>query len=232
MTKVQNLAAVLLLVMSSVSHAVLINNGAYVTDTNTGLDWLHNTPLAGQSYNSVLAGYGGYAQDGWRHANGAEITELVTGYVGPLAEMNAQNGYIAFNYGTTAYNAAYDLIELLGINVSFGAPPDSRSTWTVWDTSHTGIVTQGWYDDLGGDASKVGLFAVMAHLFTDGTVYAMTQIIPDFQNPDDFHGSNVSDILVRDTIASAPEPGTLGLLFSALGLGVFFRFFASRRRVI
>ena len=229
--KICYLIFVLLFGGSSVSNAVLINNGAYATDTNTGLDWLHNTPLAGQSYNSVLSGFGGYVQDGWRYANGEEINQLVTDYVGPLAILNYQNGYTAFNYGMQAYNAAYNIIELLGINVSFGAPPDPRSTRSLWDTSVTGIVTQGWYDDLGGDPSKVGIFAVAAYIISDGTIeptiYAMTQIIPDFQSPDDFEGSNVSAILVRDNVASVPEPGTLCLLFAALGLGVLGRCFVS-----
>ena len=41
------------------ANAAIIEHGAYFTDTTDNLDWLNNTPLAGQSYNSVLGGFGG-----------------------------------------------------------------------------------------------------------------------------------------------------------------------------
>lgn len=212
----RTVVATLLVAASFASQAALVDSGTYVTDTNTGLSWLHNTSLAGQSYNSVLAGYGGYAEGGWRYATGVEIKQLITSYVGPLSPLNAQNGYSAFIYGTAAYNSAYRLIELLGINVSFGMPPDPRSTSIAWNTSLTGIATQGWYDDLGGDPAKVGLMDLTAYIWDDGSIYAMTQIIPDFVSPNWVFGRNVSAILVRDGVAQVPEPSTIFLLLSAL----------------
>ena len=67
------------------AHATLVEHGTYFTDTTTNLDWLTNTPLAGQSHNSVLGGFGGYTTLGWRFATGAELNALVSAQVGPVS---------------------------------------------------------------------------------------------------------------------------------------------------
>jgi hypothetical protein len=50
------------------SHAILINNGATTIDTDAGLEWLDLTLTQGQSYNSIIGGFGGYAAQGYVHA--------------------------------------------------------------------------------------------------------------------------------------------------------------------
>jgi hypothetical protein len=50
---------------------------------------------------------------------------------------------------------------------------------------------------------------------------------PDSFPANDFHGSNVSAILVRDTIALVPEPETYAMMLAGLGL---LGFMARRRK--
>lgn len=220
--------AVCLALVSANASATIVDHGTYFTDTNTGLDWLNNQPLAGQSYNSVLSGYGGYTTSGWHFATGDQLLALVGAYVGPVPTLDSSNSWTAYNFDAQAFANAYSLIEDLGINVSFGAPPDARSTRAVYNTELTGIATQGWYDD-GDGGGNAGIFDFAAYSYPSFslTPYSMTQVIPNFLSPDDFHGPNVSAILVREGMVPAvPEPPVYAMTIVGL-IGVAL---ASRRK--
>jgi hypothetical protein len=199
--------------LAPLANATLISNTSYFTDTNTGLDWLNNQPLAGQSYNSVLNGYGGYTTSGWRFATAADLRALLAEYVLPVTTPDASSAGSTTNYteyGQPAYDRAYSLIELMGINVSWGNPPDPRATKPIYDAytnELTGIVTQGWFDD-GTNNGTVGVFDLMAYDWNTDNLppYAMAQISTDFQSANDFHGANVSAILVRNSSFCDPQP--------------------------
>jgi hypothetical protein len=53
-------------------------DGLLTVDTDTGLEWLDLTATNYQSVNSVLGGYGGYIQDGFRYATTNEVLALLT----------------------------------------------------------------------------------------------------------------------------------------------------------
>lgn len=58
--------------------AEIIDRGAFITDTQTGLDWLKVTSSAGLSYNEVSSRMGaGEAYDGWRYATGTDFNALL-----------------------------------------------------------------------------------------------------------------------------------------------------------
>ena len=48
-------------------------DGLIIRDTVTSLDWLKLTLTTGQSYNSVMRGFGGYIQSGFRYATPQEV---------------------------------------------------------------------------------------------------------------------------------------------------------------
>lgn len=200
------------------ANAAIIEHGAYFTDTTDNLDWLNNTPLAGQSYNSVLGGFGGYTTAGWRIATTSELTSLLGNYVMPFTAISYP--WTSSSDAPGTYDSAYNLIELLGINVAFGSPPDPRSTLGRYRTDLTGISTQGVYDD--GDSSMVGVFNLSAYTYPGSTSSptALVQIFPNSNYPDDFHGQNVSVMLVRTTAitTAVPEPETYAMLLTGLGI--------------
>lgn len=212
----RRLLALLFALGFHLAHATLVEQGTYFTDSTTSLDWLTNSPLAGQSYDSILGGYGGYTTSGWRLATGPELFNLVNSNVG-IGAIGAGPLNSYFNYEPSAQVPASILIALLGINVAFGNPPDPRSTAQLLSNDLFGIATQGVYDDQTGGA-RVGLFDFAAYFRPNGspTYEVLTQINPDNNLAEDFHGMNVSAILVRDAAARVPEPGTLALI--ALGL--------------
>ena len=62
------LSIALALFFSGSVQAGLIDNGNTTLDTDTGLEWLDVTLTQGESYNSIVGGFGGYAALGYTHA--------------------------------------------------------------------------------------------------------------------------------------------------------------------
>ena len=61
------LCAAVAMLVSCASQATIIDQGDYLTDTATGLDWLDVTTTSNLSYNDVSAQLGvSGALDGWR----------------------------------------------------------------------------------------------------------------------------------------------------------------------
>lgn len=74
-----------LLTSAGIANASLISadyasggDGLLTVDTATGLEWLDLTATNLQSVNSILGGYGGYIQNGFRYATDAEVLALLT----------------------------------------------------------------------------------------------------------------------------------------------------------
>jgi hypothetical protein len=68
--------AAILLSYSSFSQAILIDNGSTTVDTATNLEWLDVTATLGESYNSVIGGFGGYIADGYSVATTSQLCVL------------------------------------------------------------------------------------------------------------------------------------------------------------
>ena len=210
-------ACVVMLGVNS-AEATIIEHGSYFTDTSSGLDWLNNAPLAGQSYNSVLNGYGGYTNSGWRYATGAELSALVYTYVShnPPLGANDETTASAYDYSLEAFIASQYMIKLLGIEVSMGSPPDPTAVVPLYSTSVTGVWSQGMYDDESGHL-KESVFVLLAADFPQfaPVPYSASVFVNDNMSVDAI-APNISSFLVRSDAAPVPEPSTM-LLF---GIGV------------
>ena len=76
------------------AQAVIIDNGTYTTDTDSGLDWLDVTASVNQSYNYVSSQFGvGNEYEGWRYASGDEFDQLVSHWVGFNISRNVAGQY-------------------------------------------------------------------------------------------------------------------------------------------
>ena len=65
--------------LPSPASAILIDQGITTLDTATGLQWLDLTATAGQSYNSVAAGFGGFTTtQGFQFATESQVATLFT----------------------------------------------------------------------------------------------------------------------------------------------------------
>lgn len=73
----RNCAVAFLSLMTSVSHASLIDRGIHTLDTETGLEWLDLSATYTRSYNSVVDNLRpGGLYDGYRYANRSEVTNF------------------------------------------------------------------------------------------------------------------------------------------------------------
>lgn len=151
----------LIFLFSPPASALLIDQGDITLDDGSGLEWLDITLTQGQSVNSLLNGFGGYIDSGFRYATSIEVTELFTNAGIPRIDGTAppanwqpviqlQNllGYTRPVPGGISYTEGYHglnetgpgevLIGLLASRVTYsqGAyaiPIQRRTTWDVAD---------------------------------------------------------------------------------------------------
>ncbi len=80
---VSRLAFVMALLCSvTQAQAALIDNGTYITDTNSGLDWLEMSFTKGRSYNQVVTDTDGGIFDEWSIATELEVFTMFSSLMG------------------------------------------------------------------------------------------------------------------------------------------------------
>lgn len=76
-------SAIMVVGLAMPVQASIIDHGDFLTDTETGLDWLDVTKSVNRSYDDVSSEVGaGGDFSGWRYANGQEFNTLVGNFTG------------------------------------------------------------------------------------------------------------------------------------------------------
>ena len=199
--------AAILLSYSSFSQAILIDNGSTTVDTATNLEWLDVTATLGESYNSVIGGFGGYIADGYSVATTSQLCVLF----GALGDSIANCPDAGIDI-LAAANAAEFIFK-------FGDTSVSQSGYAG---------TYGWFDSgfvSLNDTVGIGCIegsALWAACASVNTAFAHTKLGDAFGV--DEKVVLVGGWLVRD--ASVPEPAIIALFTLGLvGIG-----FARRKR--
>ena len=187
-------------------------DGLLTLDTNTNIEWLDLTLTQGQSYNSILANFGGYVGQGFRHAIEAELCGLF-GALGDQVLGCANNQTNIFST-SILQSSATELVSKLG------------DTFVGFSSSS---VTCGIYDGGLIQGNRVGLAGIEAGSNAGCvTGFPAPPSVATLDNWITTGGTNslVGHYLVRNAI-NAPEPTTLALL----SLGLFGLNFTKRKRV-
>lgn len=207
--KFRNFAlAAIILILSNSANAALIDNGYYTTDDANGLEWLDLNLTAGLSINAVLAGSGGYTDDGWGFANFTQVASLYSS-AGAAPSLNG-----AMLADPEVIFAAQNLNNLLGTlspSVTFGSDPTIFMGSSAFAMSDDGSFASQFIYQVAEDGSQARLW--------DGS--------GSFQfTPDEWNGinPNLSHYLVRSTLTPVPLPAAAWLFCSGLiGLAGFSR---------
>jgi hypothetical protein len=203
------------------AHAVLVGvndsfdeQGTYLTDINSGLDWLDVTATAGRSYNDVYAA----TQDSndalydWRYATADEVNGLVSNWLGLATPITTYDQVVQPEGGID------DLVQMLGStldsyyvtlsnsNISLGTTFDASRGYAEGElldytrgmVADGGVNTDGttwhytaWLYDNDGYGSEPYLDSTTTHSST---------------RLDDFNSLLFGSFLVRDTSYMPPPP--------------------------
>ncbi len=196
--------------VSAPAQATLIDHGLTTEDDATGLEWLDLTQTVGQSYNSVLAGYGGYTTSGWSPAAGAQICLLFSTYGAAFPACDTP----PFQVVPVADATALALVGLFGDTFSGAEVAASGMYKSSFDAA-------GWVSEACIDTTLAGCF------------FAGTANLGTYNNWNlDTSGLDYSGTwLVRPYQASVvPEPSTLALFGAGLSGASPHSAAAARRR--
>jgi len=171
--------------------SILIDKGATTYDPSTHLSWLDLTATAGQSYNAVTGGFGGYLSDGWRYASSGELGQLFTdaGGVGP------------FDGFPPNYPAASNLLSLLGI----------------LRTSFPFATSIGLLSDPGAAPGTHTIGYIALEVFIRGSLNTYGGYLQNSTGRSDVGSFLVKADPLAPPVATTPIPATLPLFGAALG---------------
>jgi len=168
-------------------------DGQLTYDSVTGLSWLDLTATVEQSYNQIMAGYGGFTTDhGFRYATVDEVGRLFSD--AEVVQTDWVWGY--WNFNNPGYLANSSLVSLLGITYPF----DGLSTYSF---GLTGSNTLGAQDS--HDYAMVG--------YNNHADYIASLAIGTIN--DSTNSPNVGSFLVRD-VSSIPVPSAVWLFSTGL----------------
>jgi hypothetical protein len=186
--------------------SILIDHGATTLDPSSGLEWLDLTATAGQSFNAVSGGFGGYIAAGWQFATSAQVSQL-------FVHAGATGTYPEISNSPTP-NATYETTTiLLGL---LGATQPNTAGGGITGGASTGMAGDG-FASFRPVITFVGEFTPFGPNYT-GLILLGGSFI-DASNVDPTIGS----YLVR-TAAVTPIPAALPLFLTALaGIGFLAR---------
>lgn len=205
------------------ASAVLIDEGDWLLDTNTSLQWLNlEIPqynlenliidvdgvdyFVGYSVDEILAGAGGFFADDWRYATTGELCGLLSAYASTTTCPGRQSHPDA------------DASGLITLMLQLGTTGGDNE-----------VSTAGYFDD--GDWSDgVGLAGFLFEVYGAPISAGQTTLLIDYGDSSAENYGMVGYSAPRShfLVRSVPEPGT-GLMVG-VGIAAIARRCASRRR--
>ncbi len=177
--------------LSTAANATMLSGATYMTDTTTGLKWLHMSATANESHDTVTALFA-TSLAGWRYASSAEVLTMIGDYTGTtLAD------------GATTYfspSTLWNLDVLLGYNLGDGNG--------IYATGLTSTLVSGKYEGI--SIRSFGSYSDRVWAGTNGAF----NLAASATNAN----GEVASFLVQDLTPppAVPVPGTLLLLVPGL----------------
>ena len=195
-------------VFSQSASAALVDNGTYLTDTISGLDWLKLTQTTDRSYKDVtLHMDAGSEFAGWQYATGAQFETLLLNQ-GVVADTGCTDGTnLCGGANPTNYPIIDSLINAIG--------DTWEQAYNNGASTSNAYATLGLLSDSGSDGSG-HYVAVLGGSSLTATPYARTHL--GSPQGDFYHEAHVGSFLVRPSEVPLPAGG---YLFVSAIVGLF-----------
>jgi|GEM_PF-1564892 len=189
-----------LIALSLQTQAEIINHGRYLTDTDTGLDWLDVTESVGISFDDMqYLLETGEKFEGWRYAKKEEVRQLVENYTGIVVHL-PDSGSNYFEDGVID-----GLVDMLGSTLDTFAMEQYGTSWNEWAGYPEGgfQYVHGITSDVRADESWEDGQMLLYALYDDDVDYTGPDVPNDFYTrasvDSDFARSNNGSFLVRES---------------------------------
>lgn len=180
-------------------------DGLITRETDTGREWVDITATINQSYDSVVAGYGGFVSMGFRVAKLSEIGDLFR---------SAGISNLTPGGGPENLGAAESLMQLIGCGAQCNLPWKYTEGFALFDDVN---------NPYANGVARANLFISSGSAsvaFGDGTNKFQFAGACDRNCADSWEGV----WLIRNAAAPIPEPDTYTLMLTGLGLlGIVLR---------
>ncbi len=212
----QGISVLLLIASCQSATAAFVQGSNFVTDTDTGLDWLHLGETEGYSYSQVLTQTGaGGLFEGWSFASEQQLTDF-------------------FNHagGSGNYKAAASTLLSDGsiLRPEHGIMDDLYASWNVfpdsqgfagfwWGTPMANSNAAGgaviWGARMSDDSIRSGLFGLKTY---DGFINLEGTLLNGLVQPVSIESAYPAygSALVRQSITPVPVPAAIWLFLAGL----------------
>jgi hypothetical protein len=149
----------LALLISGQTHSAILDNGAYTTDTSSGLDWLDATESTSRSYDDVFGQLMGGDFDGWRYASDMEVATFWDNAGGIAPYEGSLNGsgsasWISDLQALWGVTSTQNLGTYTSVMTSTTTAPDKHQVSSIFllatdpSVGSARLVDTSWPDDL------------------------------------------------------------------------------------
>ena len=178
----------------------VLEDGLITRDNDAGLDWLDVSATSGLSYESIVAGVGGWATLGFRHATATELCRLLANHAAtPSNGCPTGNVPVTDRFTSELHDKFESFVALLGATTC-ASGCNAGFPFTDY------LATEGWFDDELG-SSNTGRATIVYTVAGDQTSVGVRSATA----AKSFAAAQYGNWLVRESVIDEDNDGVTDL---------------------